>query len=157
MAHDEPVHTRQEAMYSLYACILPVKIAIRRRSKERIGTGRIGAVALHHVIRRDNVAFALGHLGAILDDHSLSEKPGDRLGITNDAKIAHELGPEAGINQMQNGVFDAADVLINGKPIVNGFGIERPVLEMSTGVAIEVPGRIYKGVNGIRLSPHRTT
>ncbi len=36
--------------------------------------------------------------------------------VFNDADVAHDLGPEARIDQVENGVFDAADVLIDRKP-----------------------------------------
>ncbi len=63
------------------------------------------------------------------------------------------LGPEARIDQMQDGVFDAADVLVDRKPTGDGFGIEgRPVV-MRVAVAIEIPRRIDEGIHGVAFAP----
>ena len=41
----------------------------------------------------------------------------DGLIVLYQAKIAHHLGPEARVDQVQNGVLDASDVLIDGEPV----------------------------------------
>ncbi len=118
---DEAVEAREETVDALHSLVLPVEVAIRRGGKQRVETRGIGAVAGHHVIGRDDVAQRLGHLGAVLDDHALGEQALRGLVVVDEADVAHELGPEARVHQVQNGVLDAADVLIHGEPVVGDF------------------------------------
>ena len=54
-------------------------------------------------------------------------------------------------------MFNAADVLIDGKPILRGLRIEGSTVVMCVGVAVEIPGRINEGVHGIGFAARRTT
>ena len=86
----------------------------------------VRAVPRHHVVGRDHVAQALRHLGAILDHHALGEqttRPARRSCTMPRSRM--NLGPEARINQVQNRVLDAANVLVDGEPVVDGRGIQR--------------------------------
>ena len=48
------------------------------------------------------------------DDHALGQQVGEGFAeIADQADIAHQLGEEARIQQMQDGVLDAADVLVD--------------------------------------------
>ena len=64
------------------------------------------------------------------------------------AGVAHGSREKARIEQMQNRVLDAADVLVDGQPVFRrlhvdrGFGFRR-------GEAHEVPGRIDEGVHRV--------
>jgi hypothetical protein len=52
-------------------------------------------------------------------DHALREQAGEGFaaGQVEQAAIAQRAGEEAGIEQVENGVLDAADVLIDGQPV----------------------------------------
>src|SRR6185437_16920607 len=124
----------QESVYALNTCFLPVEVAIGRRGEQGIAARGVRAEAGHHVVGRDYVPLVLGHLGAVLDHHSLSEKSRGRLVVMNKAEIAHEFGPEARVNQVQNGVLHAADVLIDWKPIINARCLEWLAAALRRGV-----------------------
>ena len=49
----------------------------------------------------------------------------DGLVVRDQADVAHHLGEEARVDQVQNGVLDAADVLIDRKPVGDLLRIER--------------------------------
>src|SRR5713226_7225914 len=53
---------------------------------------------------------------------------------------------------MQNGVGDSANVLVDGKPVVNFRRIEWRVGVVRIAVAVEIPGRIDEGVHGVGFS-----
>jgi hypothetical protein len=48
-----------------------------------------------------------------------------RLAVLDQADIAHHLGEEARIDQVQDGVLHAADVLVDLKPVGDLRGVER--------------------------------
>src|ERR1700693_755298 len=125
MPRHKSIHAAQEALYAFNSFILPVKIALRGRGKQAVQTGGIGTVAGYHLVRSNHVPKALGHLGAVFDHHALSEQAFDGLIILYESEVAHALGPEARIDQVENGVLHASNVLVNGKPISNGFAGER--------------------------------
>ena len=53
---------------------------------------------------------------------------------------------------MQNGVFDAANVLVDGEPVADDLAVEWSFFIARISVAIEVPGRIHKRIHGIGLA-----
>ena len=57
---------------------------------------------------------------------------------------------------MQNGVFNACDVLVDGKPVIGDLRIEGGAVIVRVGVAVEIPGGIDKGVHGVGLAACRT-
>ena len=78
-----------------------------------------------------------------------------RLAVANQADIPHHLGEEARIDQVQNGVLHAADVLIDFEPVGDLRGIERRAVVVRIAVAVEIPGRIDKGVHGVGFAAGR--
>ncbi len=69
--------------------------------------------------RSDQVALGLGHLGPAHADHALGEQALERLPQPARSKpdVAEGPGVEAGVEQVQDGVLDAADVLVDGHPV----------------------------------------
>jgi hypothetical protein len=122
--------------------------AARRRA--RTG-GRYRRRASATIVGIDDVALRLRHLGRC-DHHALSEELAHGLVVLNDADVAHHLGPEARVNQVQDGVLHAADVLIDGEPVGDLFGIEGRGGVLRIAVAIEVPAGIDEGVHGVGLA-----
>ena len=68
-----------------------------------------------------------------------------------DAEVAgrhHRASEEARIEQVQDRVLDAADVLVDGQPAI-GHGALGWRLRVRCGEAGEVPGRVDEGVHGV--------
>ena len=70
--------------------------------------------ALLHV---DNISKRFGGFVA-LDGIDLEVQPGERLGHVDQAHVAHHPGPETRVQQVQDRVLDAADVLVHRHPVV---------------------------------------
>ena len=155
VTHPQAIDPAEKAADAGHPVFLPVEIAIGRRGKERIDPGSVGAIAGDHVVGRNHVALGLGHLRAILDHHSLGKEALRRFVVLDKPKIAHHLGPETRVDQVQNGVLDAADVLIDGEPVRDLLRTEGRARVLRVRVAIEVPGRVDKGVHRIGLAPRR--
>ena len=54
---------------------------------------------------------------AVGQDHPLVEEPGERLGGRDQAGVVEHLLPEAGVEQMQHRVLDAADIQVDRHPV----------------------------------------
>ena len=70
------------------------------------------------------------------------------------AEIAHHLGPEARVEEVQDGVLDAADVLIDGQPVSRALIDHRAVL-VRARVAHVVPRGIDEGVHRVGFAARR--
>ena len=81
--------------------------------------------------------------------HALGEEAGDGLVVLDEAEVAHDFAAEARVEQVQNGVSDAADILVDGKPVGDFRGIERRFAIVRVAVAIEIPGGIDEGVHRV--------
>ncbi len=84
----------------------------------------------------------------------LREQAGERLGQRQVAGVAHGAGEEARIEQVQDRVLDAADVLVDRQPAV-GDGGSVGVAASGGGETDEVPGRVDEGVHGVGLAQRR--
>ncbi|MNM23327.1 hypothetical protein D3C81_337250 [compost metagenome] len=62
---------------------------------------------------------------------------------------------EAEIHQVHDGVFDAADILIDRQPVVGSGWIQHPLVVLRAGIARVVPGRLHKGVEGVGFAQRR--
>src|SRR5580765_928320 len=137
VAHEETIHTPEESLDAFDAGILPIEIAVRWRGKQAIQACRICSVARDHLVGRADVSQVLRHLAAIFDYHALREQPLGGLVVGAHAEIAHELCPEARIDQMQDRVLDAADVLIDAavaEPVLSDLSVERSPVVTRVGV-----------------------
>ena len=61
---------------------------------------------------------------------------------------------ETSVEQVQDCVFDASDVLIDGKPVVSPLVEHRAVL-VATGIPRVIPRRFHKGVECIGFAFRR--
>ncbi|EWS65361.1 hypothetical protein Y695_01389 [Hydrogenophaga sp. T4] len=122
---------------------------------DQLGADHLAGLVQHmlHVLRPEIVLAAL--LGAarvdVVEHHALGQQLAEGLVHFHQAEVAHDLGPEACVQQVQDGMFDAADVLVHRHPVVRALGHH---LLAVGGVAIahEVPGRIHEGVHGVGLA-----
>ena len=98
---------------------------------------------------------AVGRAVGLVADHALGEQAVERLVAAGHLHLAHGAGPEARIEQVQDRVLDAADILVDRHPVVVLLAIERRRLEMRRGETVEVPARIDEGVERVGLAPRR--
>ena len=71
--------------------------------------------------------------------------------MRDQAEVAHHAGPEARVEQVQDRVLDAADVLVHRQPVVDAL-VHHGALVVRAGVAHVVPGRVHEGVHGVGLA-----
>ncbi len=87
----------------------------------------------------------------LLAHHSLGQQVGEGLAHLQVAQVPEHTGVEPGVEQVQNGVLDAPDVLVHGHPVGDPIRVQRPFFKIWAGVPVKVPGGLHKGVHGIRL------
>src|SRR5262249_4152867 len=68
-----------------------------------------------------------------------------------EAQVGQRPRVEAGVEQMQDGVFDPTDVLIDWHPMLDSLVAERYVWLPRVAEPQEVPGRANEGVHGVGL------
>ena len=106
----------EEAVHALDARVRPVGILVGRADEHDVGPRGVGAVALDVALGRDDVAARLGHLRPFAGDHALREEPREGLLEVQVAQVGERLREEARVQQVQDRVLDAADVLVDGHP-----------------------------------------
>ncbi len=140
-------------MRTLDPGLAPLHGQLRGTGEEDVETERVGAVAGDHVVGGDGVALRLRHDLPVLVNHPLREEARDGLVEVDQAQVAHDLGPEAGVDEVQDRVLDAAHVEVDREPVAHGGGVDRAVVLLRREIAVEVPGRVHEGVHGVRLAP----
>ncbi len=105
-----------------------------------------------HVGRVDPVLRTIAVLAVegLGDDHALREQVGRRLVAVDQALVAHELVIEAEVQQVQDRVLDAADVLVDRRPVLRA--LVDLLRRAGRGVARVVPARLHEGVEGVGLA-----
>ncbi len=88
----------------------------------------------------------------LVEHHALREQVGEGLIEGDQAQVAHDLGPEARIEQMENGMLNAPDVLVHRHPVGHAF-IDHGLAGIRAAVAHVVPTRVDEGVHGVGLAP----
>ena len=91
----------------------------------------------------------------LVHDHALREQAGERLVEVEMAALAHRAGEEARIEQMQDRVLDAADILVDRQPVIGHRRIGRGGIVGRIGEADEVPRRVDERVHRVGLAPRR--
>ena len=91
----------------------------------------------------------------LVHHHALREQAGERLVDADVAGRLHRAGEEARVEQVQDRVLDAADVLIDRQPVVDHLAVGRRGRDPRIGEAREVPRRVDEGVHGVGLAPRR--
>src|SRR5215207_372170 len=143
----------EPARDTLYALAVPGTAFVPRTDEHQEAPERVGAEAVHVLLGIDHVAPALAHLLPVGSEYvPLVAQAGHRLVEVDQPKIPHNLGEEAGVEQVQNGVLDATCVLVHGEPLLSPFGIERPLIVVRRKVAVPVPRRVHEGVHRVRLA-----
>src|SRR5690606_23699893 len=68
------------------------------------------------------------------------------------AGVRQGAGDEAGVEQVKDRVFHAADVLVHREPFGGGGLVDR-LGGFGVGEAGEIPGAVHEGVERVRLTP----
>ena len=84
-------------------------------------------------------------------DHALGEQARERLLDRQQALVLQGAGDEAGVQQVQDRVLDAADVLVDRHPVVRGF-LAHGLGGLGVGEAGEVPAAVDEGVQRVGLA-----
>ena len=91
---------------------------------------------------------------AVVGQHALREQALERLVELHQAEVAHHLGPEARVQQVQHRVLDPADVLVHRHPVVVA-AVDHRGRSVRRAVAHVVPGRVDERVHRVGLAPRR--
>ena len=157
LPHDTP-GALDKAVGALDGLGIPVEVLLGRGDKQDRQTHGVGAVGLDNRARGHDVALGLGHGVAVLVlDHALAQQVGEGLVHAQQAQVAQRLGKEAAVEQVQNGVLDAADVVIDGHPTVGSLAGEGQLGVVRIGIAQVIPAGASEGVHGIGLALGRAT
>ena len=92
----------------------------------------------------------------LMHHHALREQPGKRLIDAGMSGLVHGASEEARIEQMQDRVLDAADVLVDGKPFIDDLAIGWRGLDPWIGETGEIPRRVDKSIHCVGLAPRRS-
>ncbi len=151
MQQDAP-DAAEEAIGALDALVAPLEVAVDRRREEDEEARGVGAVLRDDLLRRDDVALRLRHLRAVLEDHALREQVRERLVEIDEPRVVQHLREEARVEEVQDGVLYAADVLVDGRPVVHLVLREGLQVVLRVGVAQVVPRRADERVHRVRLA-----
>ncbi len=77
------------------------------------------------------------------------------LALGDHAQVGQGLAEEAAVEQVHDGVFGAAGVLVNGAPALLQRAVDGGILRVRREVAPPVPGAVHEGVHGVRLAARR--
>ncbi len=79
----------------------------------------------------------------------------DTRRLIEQPQVAHDLGEEAGVEQVHRGVLLTAGVDVDRQPVGRLFGVERAAVVGGAEVAVLVPRRAHEGVHRVRLAAGR--
>ena len=96
--------------------------------------------------------FAARRAIGLVHHHALGEQAGERLVEPDMAGLFHRAGEEAAVEQMQDRVLDAADILIDRHPGIDHRAIGRRGRDPRIGEALEIPRRVDERVHGVGLA-----
>ncbi|CCK15121.1 conserved hypothetical protein [Cronobacter universalis NCTC 9529] len=109
------------------------------------------------VFRGDPVTFAVrAHVvERVRQHHALAQQLFRWFVRVHHTRVAHQLVEEAEVEQVHDGVFDAADINIDRQPVVGRFLIQHAFFVLRAGVARVVPGGFHEGVEGVGFTQRR--
>ena len=153
---DQSPDAAEEAVLPLHLLVGPVHVLLSWSGEEDEQAGGVSAELIDDLARRNDVALALGHLLAVapLDDPLGDELLG-RLVDGAEPQLLHDLGPEAEVEQVQNGMLRAADVHVDGQPAIGLLAGERLARIVGVQVPGPVPARVHERVHGLGLAARR--
>ena len=106
---------------------------------------RDGLRALAHLIGLDPLPVLVAE--GLVADHALGHQPGEGLVDADIAAALQRTHEEARVEQVQHRVLDAADVLVDRHPVVDGSPCESFLRVLRVAEAREVPRTLEEGVD----------
>ena len=85
-------------------------------------------------------------------NHPLGKQVDEGFIEAQQAPVAQHLGEEAGIEKVEDRVFDPTHVLINRQPAVHSLACKRKVCVVGIAIAQEIPAGAHEGVHGVGLT-----
>jgi len=156
MVGHQPPDAGEKAGGTFHTLVAPLQVLFGRCGKEAEEPNGIGAIGLDHLIRVHHIALGFAHLGAVFDHHALGQEVQEGFIDLEISQVAQHLGEEAGVEQVQDGMFDPADVLIDRQPVAHLPVIERGFPGRGAGEPGKIPGRFHEGVHGVGFTPSWT-
>ena len=86
---------------------------------------------------------------SLCQHHALGQQAFEGFADFDEAFVAHQFGEEAGVEQVEDGVLDAADVLVHVLPVGGVFWRDHAAAVVGRHIAEEVPARFDEGVHGV--------
>ena len=112
------------------------------------------AFSLFDLIREEVAVFRAAH--RLLADHPLREEVREGFVYAEESEIPKHLRIEPRVEEVEDRMFDAADVLIHRHPVIQLLPVEaRLHVVAGRTEAVEVPGGLDEGVHRVRLAPGR--
>ncbi len=124
----QPPRPGQEPRRARGRDVRPVDVVLGRAGEDHGQPDGVDAVLGQLVGQPHQVAARLAHRRAVHDDHALVQQRGERLDEVDHAQVVQHLGEEPGVQQVQDRVRDAADVLVDRQPRPRLLGVERHVV-----------------------------
>ena len=155
--HGKAPHPGQEFSAALDPEVLPIDVLLGRLDLQVGKAQGVGTLRVEDPLGCHQVSAGLGHLGAAKADHALGKQTLERFPEAGrgNPQVGQGFGEEAGIHEMEDGVFDSTDVLVNGQPPFDRLPVERRLVAPRISEPQEVPGRVHEGVHGVGLPASR--
>ena len=145
-------HAGEEPFDADDAVVGEVASLFPRGSEQQGAAQHVCAVGVDVVVGGDDVAAALGHLGAVVDDHAAKADAGEWFIERDQSQIVQRHGDEPGVQVMALHVLGPTGVEVDGQDPCGALGIPWSIVELGGGVAQEVPGGIDEGVADVGLA-----
>ena len=146
----------QPAVAAVEAGVAPLDFLLGRGDEHHVEPQRVGADLLQHRVGIDDVALRLRHHVAVLQHHPLGEQVRERLAVVDHPEVAEHPGEEARVDQVQDGVLDAAASRSRpGTSTSTLAGSNGSAVVVGVGEAVEVPRRVDERVHRVGLAPRR--
>ena len=110
---------RKEAVRPLDTSVVPLGVLLGWADEERVKPHRVGPIPLDQGVRGDHVSLGLRHLVPGLGDHPLREEALERLGEGDHPDVPEDLHDEPRVKQVEDGVLDSPDVLVDREPPIH--------------------------------------
>jgi RNase H-fold protein (predicted Holliday junction resolvase) len=140
-------------VHALDAGVAPVGVAVGRADEEDVAARGVGAVLRSIERRRDDVALVLDIFAPSRVIIPCVKSRANGSCTLEVAEVAQRLAEEPRVEQVQDRVLDAADVLVDRHPRVDGVAATTRPRRCGVAVAQEVPGRVDEGVHRVGLAP----
>lgn len=113
----------------------------------------MGTASVLHLMRVEPAVLRTAVSG--VTDHPLGEQALERLVERDVSHVVECLGDEPRVQQMQNGVFHSADVLVDREPVVDVLLHERDIVAVGRDEAQVIPGGVDERVHRVSVAPRR--